>query len=156
MSSLTSRRHWLLAAAAPLLGLGACATPSQPMVVNVISVQRLPEAAPELRFNARLRLINPNSGAVSFNGASAQLVLLSGAVIGQGVVAQPGSVPGLGEAMLELPISITDVGELRRALGLYAAPDRRLEVTLRGQLDAAMAARVPFEWRSSLALPLAP
>jgi Late embryogenesis abundant protein len=159
MTRVTLRRHWLLAATAtPLAWLAACATPTpkQPLAVNVISVQRMPEAAPELRFNARLRLINQNSAAVSFHGASARLILLSGEVIGHGVVATPGHVPALGEAVLELPISITNVGALRRALGLYAAPDRRLEVTLRGQLDGPMASDVTFEWRSELALPLAP
>ena len=81
---MTPRR--LLIALIPLALLAGCVSaPKAPLQVNVASVQRIEGAAMELRFNARLRVQNPNDSPVSYTGASVELKLLNGATIGTGV-----------------------------------------------------------------------
>ena len=139
----------------PLALLGACATPPKtPLMVNVASVQRIEGAALELRFNARLRVQNPNDAPVNYDGATVELRLMNGATIGTGVTPGGGSLPRLSETMIDVPITVSQLGEVRRAIGLYGAPDRKLDVALKGRLSGSAFDVLGFEWRGELALPL--
>lgn len=145
----------LLLALLPLALLGACAAPPKtPLMVNVASVQRIEGAAMELRFNARLRVQNPNDAPVNYDGAAVELRLMNGATIGTGVTPGGGSVPRLSETMIDVPITVSQLGEVRRAIGLYGAPDRKLDVALKGRLSGSAFDVLGFEWRGELALPL--
>lgn len=145
----------LLLALVPLALLGACAAPPKtPLMVNVASVQRIEGAAMELRFNARLRVQNPNDAPVNYDGATVELRLMNGTTIGTGVTPSGGSVPRLSEAMIDVPITVSQLGEVRRAIGLYGAPDRKLDVALKGRLSGSAFDVLGFEWRGELALPL--
>lgn len=152
---MTSRRTNLARlslAALPLALLGACATPRAPLQVNVASVERIDSAPMELRFVARLRVRNPNDMALEFSGTTAELSLSgSGKVIGGGVSDTRGTVPRLGEAIVELPITVDALGDVRQAIGLYGAANRKLDVALRGRLVGGGDA-LRFEWRGELAM----
>jgi LEA14-like dessication related protein len=138
----------------PLALLAACATPGRtPLRVNVASVERIEGAAMELRFNARLRVQNANDGPVEFNGASAELQL-NGKVIGTGVSDGRGFVPRFGETFVNVPITVSALGEVRQAIGLYGAPDRKLDTVLKGRLAGSNFDDLSFEWRGELAMPL--
>lgn len=132
--------------------LAACATPSVPLRVNVASVERIDGQSMELRFVATLRVQNANDSSLGFSGASAELVL-NGKTIGTGVTDQGGSVPRYGEVLVKLPITVSALGDVRQAIGLYGAPDRKLDTTLRGRL-AGTFDDLRFEWRGELAMPL--
>lgn len=152
---MTLRRHTfarLALAALPLALLAACATPSVPLKVNVASVERIEGAAMELRFMARLRIQNANDAAVEYSGASADLIL-NGKTIGTGVSADRGYVPRFGEAFVNVPITVTGLGDVRQAIGLYGAPDRKLDVALKGRLNGPNADVLGFDWRGELAMP---
>lgn len=150
---MTSRR--LLIALIPLTLLAGCVTaPKAPLQVNVASVQRIEGAAMELRFNARLRVQNPNDAPVSYTGASVELKLLNGATIGTGVSSAGGSVPRLGDVFIDVPVTVSALGEVRRAIGLYGAADRKLDVSLKGRLSGPFTEALGFEWRGELAMPL--
>ena len=138
----------------PLAVLAACATPSAPPLrVNVASVQRIEAGAMELRFMARLRVQNTHDRALSFSGATADLVL-NGKTIGTGVTDGPGLVPRLGETFVDVPITVSALGEVRQAIGLYGAPDRKLDTVLIGRLTGSGFDDLRFEWRGELAMPL--
>lgn len=144
----------LFIALMPLALLAACATPGRtPLRVNVASVERIEGAAMELRFNARLRVQNANDGPVEFNGASAELQL-NGKVIGTGVSDGRGFVPRFGEAFVNVPITVSALGDVRQAVGLYGAPDRKLDTVLKGRLAGSNFDDLSFEWRGELAMPL--
>jgi LEA14-like dessication related protein len=146
------RRSFL--ALMPLVLLAACATPANtPLRVNVASVERLEGAAMELRFVAKLRVQNTNDSAIEFTGATADL-LFNGKVIGTGVSDGRGTVPRLGETFVNVPITVSALGEVRQAIGLYGAPDRKLDTVLKGRLNGSAFDDLRFEWRGELAMPL--
>jgi LEA14-like dessication related protein len=142
-----------LLALVPFALLAACATPSVPLQVNVASVDRIEGASMELRFVARLRVQNSNDMSIPFSGASVQL-LLNGKTIGSGVNDVAGTVPRFGEAMVNVPVTVSGLGDVRQAIGLYGAPNRRLDVTLNGRLNGPGFDALPFQWRGEMAMPL--
>jgi len=138
----------------PLALVAACATPSGvPLRVNVASVERIEGAAMELRFVAKLRVQNANDRPLEFNGASAELIL-NGKTIGTGVSDGRGSVPRFSETFVNVPITVSALGEVRQAIGLYGAPDRKLDTILKGRLSGSGYDDLSFEWRGELAMPL--
>ena len=144
----------LFIALSPLVLLAACATPSiAPLRVNVASVERIEGAAMELRFVAKLRVQNPNDNNVEFNGATADLIL-NGKTIGTGVSDGRGFAPRFGETFVNVSVTVSALGEVRQAIGLYGAPDRKLDTILRGRLAGSSFGDLPFEWRGELAMPL--
>ena len=150
---MTSLRR-LFIALIPLALVAACATPSrEPLRVNVASVQRIEGAAMELRFVAKLRVQNPNDGPVDFSGASAEL-MLNGKTIGAGVSDGRGTVPRFGETFVDVPVTVSALGDVRQAIGLYGAPDRKLDTVLKGRLAGSGPGDLSFEWRGELAMPL--
>jgi LEA14-like dessication related protein len=145
----------LLLALTPLALVVACATPLRaPLRVNVASVQRIDDAAMELRFVARLRVQNVNDAPVEFSGASAELMLQNGKTIGTGVSDGRGTVPRMGETFVDVPVTVSALGEVRQAIGLYGAPDRKLDTVLKGRLNGSGYGDLSFEWRGELAMPL--
>ena len=134
--------------------LSSCVTVATvPLQVNVASVQRIDGAAMELRFLARLRVQNSNDRSISFSGAAAELQLASGQTIGTGVIADAGVVPRYGDVFVDIPITVSGLGELRQATGLYGAPDRKLDVTVKGKLQGSTFNSLNFQWRGELAIP---
>ena len=143
----------LLFALIPLALVAACATPANaPLRVNVASVERIEGAAMELRFIAKLRVQNTNDSEIEFTGATADLVL-NGKVIGTGVSDGRGTVPRLSETFVNVPITVSALGEVRQAIGLYGAPDRKLDTVLKGRLTGFSFDDLRFEWRGELAMP---
>lgn len=132
--------------------LAACATPLiNPLAVNVAGVDRVQGESMEVRFVAHLRIQNPNENSSEFSGAVAEL-LLNGKRIGAGVTNQRGVIPGLGQVFVDIPITVTGLGDVRQAIGLYGAPDRKLDTQLVGQLTGSKFNDLGFEWRGELAL----
>ena len=139
----------------PLALVVACATPRAPLQVNVASVERIEGASMELRFMAKLRVQNPNDAPVEFSGATAELQLRgTGRTIGTGVSSGSGYVPRFGETFVNIPITVSGLGELRQAIGLYGAPDRKLDVGLKGRLNGPGYDALSFDWRGEMAMPL--
>jgi LEA14-like dessication related protein len=138
----------------PLVLLAACATPSRvPLRVNVATVERVEGASMELRFVAKLRVQNANDAAIEFNGASVEL-MLNGKTIGNGVSDVRGFVPRFGETFVDVPVTVSALGDVRQAIGLYGAPDRKLDTVLKGRLSGSGFDDLRFEWRGELAMPM--
>ena len=139
----------------PLALLGACASAPLlvPLRVNVASVERIEGAAMELRFMARLRVQNANDAAIEYSGAFVELQL-RGKTIGTGVSDGRGYVPRFGETFVNVPVTVNALGEVRQAIGLYGAPDRKLDTVLKGRLAGSGPGDLSFEWRGELAMPL--
>ena len=149
----TPRRRLLTLALIPLALLAACAAPLRvPLQVNVASVERIAGAAMELRFMARLRVQNANDAPIEYSGAFVELQL-RGKTIGTGVSAGRGTVPRFGETFVDVPVTVTGLGEVRQAIGLYGAPDRKLDVALKGRLAVPGYDELGFDWRGEMAMP---
>jgi len=144
----------LMLALLPLLLLVSCATPPrQPLQVNVASVERIAGQAMELRFIAQLRVQNPNDTPVEYTGASVSLEL-RGQTIGTGVTSTPGSVPRMSEALISVPVTVSQLGVVRQAIGLYGSNDRKLDYVLKGSLSGPSFGGVPFQSRGEMVFPL--
>ncbi len=107
----------------------------------------------ELRFVARLRVQNANPTPIEFSGATAELKLY-GKVIGTGVVSVSGYAPPLGETFVDIPITVSGLADVRQAIGVYGAPDRKLDTVITGRLVGSRFENLGFEWRGELAMPL--
>ncbi len=112
-----TRRRGL--AALPALLLAGCATltGAEPLRVNVIDLQSLPSSGFELRVLVRLRVQNPADKPLPYQGVSLELDL-QGMNFASGVAAASGSVPAFGEAVIEVPVTISAVSLLRQVLSL--------------------------------------
>lgn len=135
--------------------LGACAVlPGQDRVrVNVVGVDPLPGQGLELRFNVRLRVINPNDTPVDYDGVFVDLDL-QGRNFAAGASDIRGSVPRFGEKVLEVPISVSALGALRQMLGLATngpLPDK-LAYELRGKIGGTAFNGQRFSSKGELSL----
>jgi len=90
------------------LGLGACsALPNRdPLNIDVAGIEPLQGEGLELRLAVRVRIQNPNDSDIEYSGAALNLDL-NGRKLASGVSAAMGTVPRYGEAVLEIPVTIS-------------------------------------------------
>ena len=116
-----TRRHWLALAWLPLapLALGACSSVAfgDPPRVDLAGLKSLPGEGLELRFLAKLRVQNPNSQPLTYEGVSLELDL-RGQRFASGVAPLAGQIPAYGEAVLEVPVSVSGFTIARQVLDL--------------------------------------
>ncbi len=140
LRSLAGRVASLLALSAAAAALSSCAALSgnDPVRVSVVGVEPLAGQGLELRFNVRLRVVNPNDTPIDYDGVFVDLDL-QGRNFAAGASDIKGSVPRFGEKVLEVPISVSALGALRQMLGLATNgpwPDK-LAYELRGKIGGA-------------------
>ena len=123
--------------------LAACATLTgrEPVVVDVVGVEPLASQGMEGRFLVKLRVQNPNTEPVAFDGVSITLDV-RGSRLASGVSDVSGSVPRFGETVLAVPVTVPISAMVAQALGL--ATGDRLPDRLRAERPAP---RPRFRWR---------
>jgi hypothetical protein len=111
------RRHLLLALAA--LPLAGCAVSpfADPLRVQLAGLDSLPGEGLELRFLVRLRVQNPNSSDLAYDGVALDLDL-RGQSFASGAAPLKGTVPRYGEAVLSVPVTVSGFAMARQALSL--------------------------------------
>ncbi len=119
--------------------IAGCATlPNRdPLSIDVAGIEPLPSEGLELRLAVRVRIQNPNDTAIEYSGAALNLDL-NGRKLASGVSDATGTVPRYGEAVLEIPVTISAFDMARQFLGLTNAnaQDRRdVSYTVRGKLE---------------------
>lgn len=99
-----------------LLSLGACSslTPRDPLHIDLVGIEPLPGEELEVRFALKLRVQNPNDSAIAFNGVAVRLNI-NQQPLASGVSDQAGQVPRYGEAIIQVPVSISAYALLRQA-----------------------------------------
>lgn len=108
----------LLLIALLALTLGACAalSPRDPLNVQVAGIQPLQGEGLEARFLVKLRLQNPNEGAIDYSGVALDLEV-NGRRLASGVSDQRGTVPRFGERARSTGDHL-GLSAARQALGL--------------------------------------
>ena len=90
---------------------------------------------------ARLRVQNPNSQPLAYEGVSLELGL-RGQPFANGVAPLAGEVPAYGEAVLEVPVSVSGFTLARQLMdllrGVPGGGSDRVSYTLRGKLGGAL------------------
>jgi len=130
-----------------LLGLGvvtfllnACATlpGHEPIRVTVAGIEPLPGQGMEIRMRVKLRIQNPNEAAIEYDGVSLKLDV-EGQTYASGVSDVKGTIARFGEAVLEVPVTMST---MRIALQAYALmrdgkPPEKLKYKLKGKLGGS-------------------
>lgn len=146
------RRRWL--AAALMAPLAACATLTgrEPLTVDVVGVEPLPGRGIEGRFLVSLRVQNPNTEPVPFDGVAITLDV-RGERFASGVSDVSGTVPRFGETVLGVPVTVPVSAMLAQVMGLAAGGRPRLDYDLRGRLAGPGFGGVRFSSSGELTLP---
>lgn len=137
------------------LALAGCASLVQrePVRINVVGLEPLPGQGMEMRFAVKLRVQNPNDTAIDFDGLALELDL-NDKPFATGVSDQRGNVPRFGEAVINIPVTVSAVAVVRQALGVMdgKAVDT-VPYSLRGRLAGGLLGGVRFADKGALSLP---
>lgn len=120
----------------PFVLLAGCAGFGQrdPLQVDLAGMEPIPGEGLEMRFNLKLRVQNPNEGAVHYSGVALELDL-NDLPLASGVSSQGGTVAGFGEQLIEVPVTISAFSVLRQAWNLTGgSPVQYVPYALRGKL----------------------
>lgn len=122
------------------LATGCALSPfADPPRVQLAGIEGLPGEGLELRFALRLRVQNPNPEELAWDGISLELDL-RGQSFASGVAPLAGRVPGYGEAVVTVPVSVSGFAIARQVLDLARGrgPKDRVPYALRGRLGGVM------------------
>ncbi len=132
-------RH-ILAIMLSALFLCGCATmhgrdPLQVTVAGIEPVQEKGEGL-ELRLLVKLRVQNPNSAPISYDGAYVKLEVQD-RTFATGVSSAGGSVAGFGESVVEVPVTVSMLRMVRQVVGMRGdAPDGQIRYRMSGKLGS--------------------
>lgn len=125
----------------------------QPIDVIVAGVEPLKGAGLELRMLVKLRVQNPNDTPIEFNGVSIRMDV-QGKRFATGVSDVAGTVPRFGEAIVEVPVSISLFRIARQAVGVMSDEYRgKLGYDMTGHLAGATFRSVRFRSTGEFTLP---
>lgn len=131
-----------LIAVVVVFGLASCALfqPAPQPIVKVVGLTPLASEGLELRFGLKLRIQNPRDKAIEFDGVSVSLDL-DNQGLATGVSAQTGEIARFGEAVIEVPVSVSAFTALRQAIrqigqNKQALATRDIPYTLSGRLSS--------------------
>lgn len=125
--------------------LSGCATLSgqDGPSVRVVGLEPLQSEGLELRFALKLRVQNPNSAPLAYDGMSVNLDL-DGRGLASGVSDESGEIPRFSETVLTVPVSISAFSAFRQVLARISdtqsektALTKPLAYSLKGKLGAA-------------------
>ncbi len=132
-------RH-VLALIAATLALPGCATlgGKDPLQVAVAGIEPLQEKGEglELRLLVKLRVQNPNSAPISYDGAYVKLEVQD-RTFATGVSDAGGSVAGFSEAVVEVPVTVSMLRIVRQVIGMRGdAPAVQVRYEMSGKLGS--------------------
>jgi LEA14-like dessication related protein len=144
----------LMAGAA--LSFAGCAAlhPPDPPKVTVAGIEPAQGEGFEARMLLKLRVQNPNSAPIDFNGVYLELKV-QGKGFASGVSDQSGTVPSFGEAVIDVPVTISIMGIVGQALGMIGGgklPDK-VHYEMNGKLNSPTSGALRFNSQGELALP---
>jgi LEA14-like dessication related protein len=156
--TVSTRRHWLLAAAGASLAGCASFSGAEPLKVAVVDIESLNGEGMEVRMMVKLRVQNPTDSTIEFDGATLDLDL-RGMSFASGVSAESGRIPRFGELIVSVPVTISAGALIRQALSLARernAQRVRIDYAARGRLAGGMLGGHRFESSGQLDWPPAP
>lgn len=111
--------------------------------VRVVGLEPMQSEGLELRFALKLRVQNPNSAPLTYDGMSVSLDL-DGRGLASGVSDNAGEIPRFSETVLTVPVSISAFSAFRQLLarvgstqGESTALGKPIVYSLKGKLGAA-------------------
>jgi LEA14-like dessication related protein len=150
MPTRWSRR--LIVLAMPALAACALLTRREPVSVDVVDVAPLPGQGMEGRFLVKLRVQNPNTDPIAFDGVAITLYV-QGNRLASGVSDVRGTVPRFGETVLDVPVTVPVSAMIGQAVRLVSGDRSRLDYELQGRLAGPAFGGVSFNSTGTLTLP---
>jgi len=150
---MTDRRSFLLAVAA--LAMTGCASLPQkdPLQVTVAGIEGLPGEGMEVRMLVKLRVQNPNEAAINYTGVYVKLDVL-GKTFATGVSDQSGVVPGFGEVVVAVPVTVSVLRMVRQVMGMLdGQPVEKIRYEMSGKLNGGLFGTERFESTGEFELP---
>ena len=136
--------------------LAACAMlpGGEPLQVNVADVESIDGQGMEWRMLVKLRVQNPNDSPVEYDGVYLRLDILD-STFATGVSDEHGTIPRFGEAVINVPVTVSTVNIVRQAIGMASAgkPPDRISYRLEGKLNSPGFGSTRFDSHGELALP---
>jgi LEA14-like dessication related protein len=150
---MSSPSRWLLLGLALILCACAALPSLDPPRVTVADIDDIAFQGLELRMLVRLRVQNPNALAIDYDGIEVRLDV-QGKTVAHGVSAERGRIPGYGEGIVSLPVTISFVDLGRHALRMFdgGAPES-LRYSLEGKLGSPLFGATRFRREGELRLP---
>jgi LEA14-like dessication related protein len=132
-------RHILLPLFVALALLGCASLAARdPLEVAVAGIEPMPDKGEglELRLLVRLRVQNPNPDAISYGGAFVK-VEVQDRTFATGVTDVGGAIPGFGEAVVEVPVTVSMLRMVRQVIGMQdAAQADQIRYSMSGKLGS--------------------
>ena len=150
---MTNRRLFLLYVAA--LAMTGCASMphSDPLQVTVAGIEGVPGEGMEFRMLVKLRVQNPNQTPIEFSGVYLQLDVLD-KTFATGVSDESGTVPGFGETVIAVPVTVSALRMVRQVVGMLdGQPVDQIRYEMSGKLDGGLFNTHRFESKGEFALP---
>ena len=150
---MTHRRLFLLAAAA--LAMTGCASlpHRDPLQVSVAGIEALPGEGMEIRMLVKLRVQNPNEAPIEFTGVYVQLDVLD-KTFASGVSDENGTVPGFGETVVAVPVTVSVLRMVRQVAGILdGKPVDEVRYRMSGKLNGGVFNTHRFESKGEFELP---
>jgi LEA14-like dessication related protein len=121
--------------------------------VDLIGLEALPNKGNELQFRVQLKIINPNNKDIHLEGVNLNLGLNNYDLI-SGSNKQQITLPALGEARMQVDLSLSLLNGLGLMHSLMTQGNKPLSYQLEGKLFTAEAwlPNVPFEKSGDIAL----
>jgi LEA14-like dessication related protein len=155
MRSSRQRGSLLVQLAFAVLVVGGCANLQrrEPIDVIMVGVEPLQGEGLELRMLVKLRIQNPNDLPLDFNGVSVTMNV-QGKRFATGVSDAGGSVPRFGEAIVNVPVSVSVLRIARQTVGVMNKDFRgTLNYEINGKLAGPAFNSVRFKSNGEFTLP---
>ncbi len=148
-----SLRIALLSFALSLLSSCASLPNYEPPRVSVVGIEPTKGEGMEMRFNVKLRIQNPNTIAINYQGMVVDLIV-DGRRIATGLSNQPGKVPSYGETVYTLPVTVSAYDAARQFIDFMQKPKQNaIPYEISGKLESGLFGSVQFSDKGLLKLP---
>jgi LEA14-like dessication related protein len=120
----------------------------------VAGIDSLPSEGMEIRMLVKLRIQNPNDSPVDFDGVHVKLTV-EGKTFASGVSGERGTIPRYGEALVNLPVTVSSLRIASQAIGMFMSKQKPEKITykLEGKVDRVGFGAVSFNSSGELTLP---
>jgi LEA14-like dessication related protein len=125
----------------------------EPPRVSVVGIEPVKGQGLEIRFNVKLRIQNPNTIAINYQGMAVDLIV-DGRRIATGLSNKSGKVPSYGETVYTLPVTVSTLDVARQFVDFMQKPKQNtLPYEISGKLESGLFGSVRFSDKGVLKLP---
>lgn len=152
---MNARRSLAVLFACSAVFVQGCATlqGDDPLQVTVAGIEPLQGEGMELRLMVKLRVQNPNDAPIEYRGVALEMNV-QGNTFASGVSDTSGTVPGFGESVIAVPVSISAFRMVRQAIGLATGEGaRKISYEMKGKLSSSLFATKRFSTHGDFEMP---